>query len=97
MEYWYQFMDMHSGGDSKLDWEYIYLRAGSDEEAVEKFETLFGRDPHNITCECCGADYSISYELTLEQATAFHRGEGWKSNIMPLEQYVTLDTVKIVE
>lgn len=57
-----RFMDMHSGGDSKLDAEYIYIEE-AEEKAADIFEAVFDRDPHNVTCWCCGNDYSY-YEVT---------------------------------
>lgn len=57
---WVQFMDMHSGGDCKLNWEYIYIEATDVIDAREYFEKRFGRHPDNVTCETCGEDYSIS-------------------------------------
>lgn len=78
---WTRFMDMHSGGRSKVkngDFEvqYIYIEAG-ESEACQLFEKFFDRDPRNETCECCGGDYSIGEEESLEQGTAFERGCAW--------------------
>jgi len=72
-EMWTQFMDMHSGGDQKLAWAYIFIEAPK-EEAKVIFYNRFGRNPQCVTCTCCGEDYSISEAPTLEQATAYHRG-----------------------
>ena len=69
---WTQFMDMHSGGGSKLKWDYIYIEAPAG-RAEEIFEEKFDRNPHNVTCDCCGSDYSVQEEKTLEQATGYHR------------------------
>lgn len=55
---WTQFNDMHSGGGRKLDYEHIFIEA-EEEKAVELFERIFRRDPYNVTCLCCGQDYSI--------------------------------------
>lgn len=70
---WTQFMDMHSGGGQKLEWQYIYIEAPEAEAAVI-FQNLFGRNPHRVTCTCCGDDYSLSESETLEDATGFERG-----------------------
>ena len=70
---WTQFMDMHSGGRSKEDWEYIYIEAPEDEAKVI-FYNRFGHNPERVTCTCCGEDYSITESKTLEQATAYERG-----------------------
>jgi hypothetical protein len=64
---------MHSGGDQKLDWGHIYIEA-PEEEAMVIFYNRFGRNPHRVTCTCCGEDYSVTEYPTLEIATAFERG-----------------------
>lgn len=70
---WTQFWDMHSGGGLKLPpWHYIYIEAPEDEATVI-FCNRFGRHPENVTCQCCGEDYSVKSEETLEQLTGFHR------------------------
>lgn len=55
---WTMFMDMHSGGSLKLKSDQIWIEA-PEEEAVDLFEGIFGRDPHYVTCSCCGSDYWI--------------------------------------
>lgn len=77
---WTQFMDMHSGGDLKLDWQYIYIEAPQT-EAVGVFVSRFGRNPNRITCTCCGEDYSISEDESLEQATAYNRNCRFDRNL----------------
>ena len=87
---WVRFMDMHSGGSQKLEWPYIYIEtiAADNEdggyfdnparrEAESVFYSKFSRNPNRVTCTCCGKDYSISVEETLEAATAFERGCDW--------------------
>lgn len=70
---WTQFMDMNSGGGRKLKWSYIYIEAPEKEAAVI-FQNRFKRNPHRVTCTCCGNDYSLSEAKTLAEATAFNRG-----------------------
>jgi hypothetical protein len=77
---WTRFMDMHSGGETKERnpktgrwYEYIYIEAPL-EQAKLIFCSRFGHDPENITCDCCGEDYSIDEEFSLREATAFERG-----------------------
>lgn len=72
---WTRFMDMHSGGSTKVKpFEYIYIQA-EGQIAKRIFYGLFGRNPHRVTCTCCGEDYSISEnETDLKQATAYERG-----------------------
>lgn len=81
---WTRFMDMHSGGSQKLDFSNLYIEAP---EAVAKavFFNRFGRSPDRVTCTCCGKDYSITEEETLELATAYERGCRYDNK---LDQYV---------
>jgi hypothetical protein len=85
---WTRFMDMHSGGGCKLDWEYIYIEA-PEEEAIEVFSNKFGRDPEDVTCDCCGPDYCISEYDTLEEATRY-------DVISSLEEYLERDDVFVM-
>lgn len=62
---WTEFDDMFSGGSQKLKWETICIEAGID-EAVCLFIQIFDRDPFNVTCECCGSDYSITSSMDSE-------------------------------
>mgnify|MGYP000151949543 FL=1 len=72
---WTQFWDMYSGGRTKIgDFERIYIEA-PEERAIEVFRERFGRDPNNVTCECCGEDYITTGSPTLEEATSFDRKE----------------------
>ena len=70
---WTHFWDMHSGGGQKLDWAHIYIEAPQDQAEII-FYNRFDRNPHRVTCTCCGSDYSLSESQTLREATAFHRG-----------------------
>lgn len=71
---WTCFMDTHSGGSLKLEWQYIYIEAPL-EEAIAFFQKHLGRDPTYVTCGCCGNDYAISEEgEDLAQATGHERG-----------------------
>lgn len=81
------FWDMHSGGDRKLSHALILLETDKDVDACEAFENHFGRDPYNVTCDCCGDDYSISEDESAEQALAYHMGWEWKD-----KEYVKIDT-----
>jgi len=74
-----QFMDMHSGGGQKLDWKYIYIEA-PEEEACIIFYNRFDRNPHKVTCTCCGDDYSVSESKDLKQATGYNRGCDYKKD-----------------
>lgn len=70
---WTHFHDMHSGGGQKLDWGHIFIEAPQAEAEII-FQNRFKRNPNRVSCTCCGPDYSISEEPSLEQATAFERG-----------------------
>lgn len=71
---WTKFMDMHSGGRTKIEpYEYIYIEA-PQKEAEIIFYNRFGRNPNRVTCTCCGKDYSIDEDKSLEQSTGFNRG-----------------------
>lgn len=64
---------MHSGGGTKeAPYEIIYIEA-DEEQAKVIFYNRFKHNPERVTCTCCGGDYSISSEESLEQLTAFHR------------------------
>lgn len=74
---WTQFMDMHSGGGTKEPpYEYIYIEA-PEAEARIIFFNRFGHNPERVSCTCCGDDYSIREEPTLEAITAFNRNCEW--------------------
>lgn len=70
---WTRFMDMHSGGGSKEKWQYIFIEA-PEEEAKVIFYNKFGHNPRKVTCTCCGEDYSIDSQESLEQLTGYDRG-----------------------
>lgn len=70
---WTQFWDMNSGGGQKEKWSNIFIEAPQD-EAEELFYRIFGHDPNNVTCQCCGEDYSIDNDESLNQLTGYHRG-----------------------
>ena len=73
---WTHFWDMHSGGGSKEKWGHIYIEA-EQEEAKKVFYSRFGHNPERVSCACCGEDYSISSDESLEQLTGYHRNCGW--------------------
>lgn len=70
---WTRFMDMHSGGGTKEEpYQYIYIEA-PDDEAIVIFYNRFGHNPNKVTCTCCGDDYSIDENESLEQVSAHER------------------------
>lgn len=86
---WFHFWDMSSGGGQKLAWKHIFIQARNEDAAVNKFKRLFDRDPHNVTCSCCGPDYSISDDDTLENLTAYHRNCKWVASSVDEDGVVT--------
>lgn len=54
---WTRFMDMHSGGGAKTEYDVYYVEAKED-IAVALFEVLTGQDPHEVACSCCGENYA---------------------------------------
>lgn len=96
---WTEFWDMHSGGDRKLDWSKIYIQ-GDVATARRIFEEKFGRDPDNVTCSCCGPDYSVTESGSLEEATGYsrkakHTESGYVGGV-PLADYENSKDVLIV-
>jgi len=78
MSKWTRFWDMASGGNEKEKYSLIYIEAPQD-EAVAMFESKFGHNPYNVTCECCGEDYAVDEHNCFEEASAFHRGCEWSN------------------
>lgn len=71
---WTHFMDMHSGGSTKVKpYQHIFIEA-PEAEAKVVFYNRFKRNPERVTCTCCGEDYSIREYADLAQATAYERG-----------------------
>ena len=71
---WTTFWDMHSGGECKEEpYEKIYIEA-PEEEARVIFYNRFGHNPDRVSCTCCGEDYTVNEDESLEQATGHHRG-----------------------
>ena len=69
---WTRFVDMHSGGGQKHDFDKLYIEA-PEAEAKAVFYARFGTNPERVTCTCCGEDYSIDESPTLAEATAYDR------------------------
>jgi len=61
------FYDMSSGGSEKENFTKLAVRL-PEREAVEWFEKTFGRDPHYVTCQCCGADYAVYERIDTDHA-----------------------------
>lgn len=80
MSKWTRFMDMHSGGDAKTKFDKWYIEAPL-EQAKVIFYNLSGRNPDQVTCTCCGDDYSYSESNSLHQATAYDRGCAYSAKL----------------
>jgi hypothetical protein len=100
-----RFMDMHSGGGTKVKpYEYIYIEA-PEAEARVIFYNRFGRNPDRVTCTCCGNDYSVDEHPSLEVASAYNRqcdylkgASGWdlSSAKVTLEDYLKRPDVLLI-
>lgn len=97
---WTAFWDKHSGGGCKEPpYEYIYIEA-PEKPARKYFKRRFGHKATRVTCNCCGQDYSISEEPSLEQATGYergasHNGKKWVGG-KPLETFRKRGDVLII-
>lgn len=56
---WFHFLDYFSGGELKTECKDIFIQAKTEGKAISKFISVFGIDPENMSCECCGSDYCI--------------------------------------
>ena len=56
---YYQFMDMYSGGDQKVGYDYIYIKADSEDAAADIFDAHFNQDPYAVACRCCGRNFAV--------------------------------------
>lgn len=68
------FFDMHSGGGRKSEHE-VYILAGDEKTATKTFKKLTGRKPNNVSCRCCGEDYSVTEHDNLKQAIECYKFE----------------------
>lgn len=89
---WTQFMDMHSGGGSKTDFEYIYIEA-DEEQATNVFGHMFDQHPSSVACHCCGNNFSVTCAETLEEVTEYQRGWFKKQSV---EDYIQDSSVKVI-
>lgn len=64
--------DMHGGGYTKTPYDHIFIEA-SEVEAAEELYRRFGVDVDDVTCQCCGGDFSISEYDSIDEATRYHR------------------------
>lgn len=88
-----RFFDMCSGGNQKLAWSVIYVNL-PENEAIEWFENRFNRNPNNVTCNCCGEDYSISSADTLENLTQFQRNQKFREMVVKNNPNIDYETYR---
>lgn len=86
-----RFYDLHSGGSLKVDGkQYIYIQADDINSACDEFFKIFGVNPHNTTCDCCGPDYSITEFRDIAEATYFDRSDyDTREEIETVSEYFT--------
>lgn len=70
---WTLFLDMYSGGKQKEIYSEMYIELPI-EMAKTFFINRFGHDPERITCPCCGDDYAINEDESLEKLSNYYRG-----------------------
>jgi hypothetical protein len=101
---WTLFWDMHSGGGTKEPpYEKIYIEA-PEKEAVIIFYNRFSHNPHRVTCACCGPDYSISEDESLEEKSSYHRRpKDFRFNdnldeadLQPIDEYIACEDVLVI-
>lgn len=64
---WFRFKDMYSGGYPKIDEsDTILIEASCEDSACWIFEQRFGSDPFEVGCECCGSNYSLSCDESID-------------------------------
>lgn len=68
---WYHFMDMSSGGYQKTKYKHIFIKADSEEEAVEIFESRLGTHPFSVACSCCGENFSCSSDKNIKNLASY--------------------------
>lgn len=67
---WTLLWDMSSGGYHKASFHFIFIQAPA-EEAVQWANWKWNIHPDNVTCPCCGPDYSVS-QGKLGDIAAYH-------------------------
>jgi hypothetical protein len=93
---WTQFWDMHSGGSLKEPpYDKIYIEA-SEVEACTIFYNVLGHNPHDVGCECCGPNYSIQEEKTIEELSKVHRTEWSSKEETPIEEYLKSPNILVL-
>ena len=77
-----KFYDMNSGGRLSTEYKVILISCNDESEARSIFTDRFGLDSRNVSCSCCGPDFSVTTYSSLEGATAIDRmcqmSEDWE-------------------
>lgn len=63
---WTIFYDMSSQGIQTTDYKVIIIRGGKD-EATKHFIDVFNENPNDVRCECCGENFNIHTEESLDK------------------------------
>lgn len=90
-----RFMDMCSGGIKVKPYHYILIEMPYD-DTVRYFEKRFDRDPHNVTCDCCGEDYSVDEYDTIEAATEYDRRDYTTKGLQTVADYCARKDVLVI-
>ena len=53
------FTDMYSGGSKTGEFETYIVYADNEDLGEQIFTALTGFDPYDISCTCCGSDFSV--------------------------------------
>ena len=67
---WTHIWDMHGGGNTKTDCHHIFIQP-NEEDAMRWANWKWSIHPYDVTCSCCGNDFSID-EGQLGDLAAFH-------------------------
>lgn len=80
---WTFFWDMHSGGSLKTEWHFIAIQAGRD-NAVQYANWKWNIHEDNVTCTCCGNDFSV---FATDKYNSWDDEEKDNGNIIDLIMY----------
>jgi len=90
---WTRFFDMSSGGFEKTNYAIIWIEA-PEEQATRVFENVFDIHPFNITCACCGSDFSVDVYYDTE---AMREGDAIisKEDVVNIESGFSLGAIEV--
>ncbi len=110
---WFQFSDVRTAGYLKTKFKDIYIKANSESDAIKIFEDKFNISPYDSACDCCGYDFWISEDDSLEELTANDRNcdydyelkkhierqskQSYHGEYLTLDEYLKKEDVCIIE